>query len=209
MVYIVSILLFLSSCNNDLDITSSDSFEENDTTVVRILYVGNSLTYTNNLPEIVADIAASDSVKIRYYDLSNPNYSIEDHLNEGLVQKEIQSGKYDFVIAQQGPSALYESQLILIRDAKKLASLCSATVKTKFALMTVWPTAERLGDLDDVIYSYKNAADSSHAILCPAGLAWKIGWQMDETLPFYGRDNFHPSFTGSVLAALTVYGALF
>lgn len=208
MAYILSMILLLSSCTHQSDINTYSTDEETDTTSIRILYVGNSLTYTNNLPGIVSDIAGRDSIKIRYYDLSNPDYSIEDHLNEGKVHMEIQSGKYDIVIAQQGPSALYESQRILIRDAQKLALLCSATGKTKFALMTVWPAGERSFDLDEVIASYNNAADSSNAILCPAGVAWKLAWQMDETLPLYGKDNFHPSFTGSVLAALTVYGAV-
>ena len=45
-------------------------------------------------------------------------------------------------------------------------------------------------------------------VSCGIGLAWKYAWQADAQLPLYDSDGFHPSVTGSVLAALTIYGAL-
>lgn len=72
----------------------------------------------------------------------------------------------------------------------------------------VWPSSSRSFDLDNVIYSYTQAAQKTESLLCPAGLAWKYAWQMDASLPLYGSDSFHPSLSGSVLATLTIYGAL-
>lgn len=174
---------------------------------IRILFVGNSLTYVNDLPAIVKELAGQDKKTIVYKSFLLPDYAIEDHLNEGKVQKEIESGSYDFVVAQQGPSAMPESQVMLLNAAKKLAELCT-TNKTKLALYMVWPMKARSFDLVNVIQSYSNAAKETGALLCPAGLGWKHAWQEDADLPLYSADNFHPSVTGSVLAALTVYGVL-
>jgi hypothetical protein len=174
---------------------------------LKILYVGNSLTYTNDLPALVAEIATRDGQKIAHKSMTLPDYAFEDHLNDGKVQPEIKRGGYDFVIGQQGPSALPSSQVVLLRDAAVLADLCKQA-KSRFALYMVWPSSARAFDLDNVIASYTNAATQTGALLCPAGLGWKKAWEADAALPLYSADGFHPSLTGSVLAALTVYGAV-
>ncbi len=171
---------------------------------LRILFVGNSLTYTNDLPALLKEIAAQDGINLTYKSFLFPNYALEDHLNNGDVQTEIKTGNYDVVVAQQGPSALPESQALLLRDAKVLADLCKKSGHTQLALYMVWPSVSRSFDLDNVIYSYTQAAQKTKSLLCPAGLAWKNA----ADLPLYSADNFHPSLTGSILAALTIYGVL-
>ena len=174
---------------------------------IRILFVGNSLTYVNNLPELIKEIASQDGTALSYTSFLYPDYSLEDHWNEGKVKTEIEKGGYDFVVAQQGPSALPESQVLLLDYTKRFAELCNKN-KTKLALYMVWPSKARSFDLDNVIISYTNAAEKTASLLCPAGLGWKYAWQTDSSLPLYSADNFHPSLAGSVLAALTVYGVL-
>lgn len=174
---------------------------------IRILFVGNSLTYVNDLPALIAELAGQDKTTIIYNSFLFPDYSLEDHWKEGKVQAEIEKGGYDFVVAQQGPSALPESQVLLLDYTKRFAELCNKN-NSKLALYMVWPSGERSFDLDNVIKSYTNAAEKTSSLLCPAGLAWKYAWQADSTLPLYTSDDFHPSVTGSVLAALTIYAVL-
>lgn len=175
---------------------------------IRILFVGNSLTYVNDLPALLKEIAIKDSNVINYHSILLPNYSLEDHWNDGNAQKEIEKGVYDFAVLQQGPSALPQSQLELLLSAKKFAAVCAAN-NCKMVLYMVWPSKERLFDLDNVVQSYKNAAKETGAILCPAGFAWKYAWQSNEKIALYGEDNFHPSVKGSILAALVIYAELF
>ncbi|WP_428657974.1 SGNH/GDSL hydrolase family protein [Runella sp.] len=197
---LLPLFILFGSCSNATEVTSKKS-------ALRILFVGNSLTYTNDLPQLVQEIGKYDSVSIEYSTLSFPNYSLEDHWNEGKVQKEIETGHYDFVVAQQGPSALPESQVLLLEYARRLAEICRKN-NTPMALYMVWPSSSRSFDLDNVIYSYTQAATQTQSLLCPAGLAWKYAWESTPGLPLYGNDNFHPSMTGSLLAAFTVYGTL-
>jgi hypothetical protein len=172
-----------------------------------ILFVGNSLTYTNDLPKVVRQIAALDSQNLSYTSLCFPNYSFEDHLQDGELQKQIKSNRYQFIVGQQGPSALPESQIILLRDTRVITDLLIDT-KTKLALYTVWPSRARFFDLDQVIYSYSQASKEYKAISCPAGLAWKNAWAIKPEFPFYSADQFHPSPLGTFVAALTIYAAL-
>ncbi|RDB05432.1 SGNH/GDSL hydrolase family protein [Runella aurantiaca] len=197
---LVLLFTFFGGCTNATEITTKKS-------TLKILFVGNSLTYTNDLPQLVQEMGKHDSVSIEYTTFLFPNYSLEDHWNEGKVQKEIETGRYDFVVAQQGPSALPESQVLLLEYARRLAEVCQKN-NASMAIYMVWPSSTRFLDLDNVIYSYTQAAKQTQSLLCPAGLAWKYAWQSTPSLPLYGNDNFHPSMTGSLLAAFTVYGTL-
>jgi hypothetical protein len=72
----------------------------------------------------------------------------------------------------------------------------------------VWPEKERFEAFPDVSLSYRLAAQDVGGILLPAGDAWLAAWQIDPSLSLYGPDGFHPTVTGSYLAALTIYGGL-
>lgn len=174
---------------------------------IRVLFVGNSLTYINDIPALVKELGKADSILVEYKTIAKPDYGLDDHLNEGVVQKEINKGKYDYVVVQQGPSALPESQAVLISSVQKYKTLCDRA-KTKLALYMVWPSRSRIFDLDNVIYSYSNAGKKNNAIICAAGLAWKKTWAVDPGITLYGSDGFHPELAGSLLAALVIYGTL-
>jgi hypothetical protein len=174
----------------------------------KILFVGNSLTYFNDLPGLVKNIALQNNYPVEANSLSKPNYSLEDHWKEGYVTREINKGHYDFVIVQQGPSALKTSRDNLIEYSLLFAKACKDG-GSKLAFYMVWPSAERSFDFERVIASYTLAADTTNSILCPAGSAWLKVWELNKGFPLYSGDGFHPSEQGSLLAAIVVYGALF
>ncbi|HZY78626.1 MAG TPA: hypothetical protein VFE50_03830 [Cyclobacteriaceae bacterium] len=174
---------------------------------INILFVGNSLTYENDLPSIVEEIGKMDGVRIGVTSLTVGGFSLDDHWEKGTIQATLAKDHYDLLIAQQGPSALPESQELLRESSIRIANECRAH-DTVFGLYMVWPALERDFDRDNSIASYTNAADAAGALLCPAGLAWKLAWRSDRSIPFYGPDNFHPSYHGSFMAAMVIYAAI-
>jgi hypothetical protein len=174
---------------------------------ITVLFVGNSLTYANNLPELVKTIATCDHTLLDFKMLALPNYALVDHLNDGQVISEIQSKKYDFVVVQQGPSSQAEGRSMLINDGLKFARLCAEN-NSQLAFYTVWPSKARSFDFQGVLESYRKAAETSNSILCPAGNAWLQVWKSYPEFKLYSEDNFHPSYSGSLLAALVIYGSL-
>ena len=152
-------------------------------------------------------IASSDSVEMTYRTLCFPNYALIDHWNDGQAQKEIQSGKYNFVVVQQGPSSQAEGRTYLLEWGIKFDSLCDKH-RSKLVSYMVWPAKERSQDFQGVLNSYKQLADSAKAIFAPAGQAWQVLWESDPEFKLYGPDNFHPSYRGSLLAALVIYGSV-
>ena len=179
-----------------------------DAVPLRVLFVGNSLTATNDLPGRVAGLAAAGGKRLEYGEITFGGFNLEDHWNQGDARAALASGRWDVVIMQQGPSALPESQIDLRRWAIRFADE-ARRAGTRPALLTVWPESYRRPALSDVIVSYRNAAESARAELFPAGEAWHAAWACDARMPLYGRDGFHPSALGTYVAALVVYGRLF
>jgi hypothetical protein len=175
---------------------------------LRVLFVGNSLTATNDLPAKVGALATATGRKLEYQAITFGGFNLEDHWNQGDARAALATRRWDVVVMQQGPSALPESQLDLRRWATRWADEARA-VGTRPALMTVWPESYRRSALREVIGSYRRAAQAARTELLPAGSAWQLTWDCDRRVPLYGADGFHPSVLGTQTAALVVYGRLF
>jgi hypothetical protein len=175
---------------------------------LRVLFVGNSLTATNDLPAVVAEIARQAGRRLEYRTIAPGGYALEDHWNQGDARVALASAPWDVLVMQQGPSALPESQANLREWATRFAAEARAR-GVRPALLTVWPESYRRSALPDVIASYRRAAAAARAELLPGGLGWRLAWRCDSRLPLYGADGFHPSRLGTYTAALTVYGRLF
>jgi hypothetical protein len=175
---------------------------------LRVLFVGNSLTETNDLPAVVAGLARSHGRALEYRTITFGGYALEDHWSQGDARAALATRSWDVVVMQQGPSALPESQVNLRAWAIQWADE-AAKFGTRTALLTVWPESYRRGALVDVIASYRRAAQAAGAELLPAGDAWRLAWRCEPRLPLYGPDGFHPGTLGTYAAALVVYGRLF
>lgn len=170
----------------------------------RILFIGNSLTYQNDLPGMVCTLARAAGRPAVCESIAKPDVSLEDHWHAGEARKAIATGRWDIVVLQQGPSALPESRRLLIDYTKRFdAEIKKAGART--ALYMVWPSRSRRGDAEGVSQSYRAAAKAVAATLLPVGDAWREAWAIDRNLPLYAADNFHPSESGTYLAALVAY----
>ena len=174
---------------------------------IRLLFIGNSLTAANDLPSLVTAIGRAVGVRIECTTIAKPNFSLEDHWNDGEAGRTIARGGWTFVVLQQGPSALPESRVLLEDYVARFDRLVRAAGGTT-AVYMVWPSRDRAQDFPGVSRSYASAAARVGARLFAAGDAWREAWRRDPALPLYGPDGFHPSPLGSTLAALVIVEAL-
>lgn len=174
-----------------------------------VLFIGNSLTYSNDMPDIVAAISlgAGDDPPMRVGMVAFPNYSLEDHWNRGDALDAIEAGGWDVVVLQQGPSTLPASREHLVEWAGRFAERIRAA-GARPALFSVWPTDGSEAGFDATLASYGAAAEAVDGALIPAGEAWRAAWARDSGLTLTIIDGFHPSLLGSVIAAYSIWHAL-
>jgi hypothetical protein len=170
-----------------------------------VLFVGNSLTYTNDLPATLAAIAASAGDTIRVAAEAGPNLALIDHLTGGSSARErIAQGGWEYVVLQQGPTPAGICRDSLVLWTKLFNSQIRA-VGAKPAVLMVWPIIGVGPPFDDVRTSFQMATEAVDGTFLPAGEAWRAALRADASLPVYGGDGFHPSPVGTFLVALEIY----
>lgn len=173
---------------------------------LRVLFIGNSLTFFNDLPGMVeALLVEAGHHDLVVASLAFPNYGLQDHWARTETHSRIAEG-WDVVVLQQGPSAT-EGRPSLIEYSEMFDEEIRAAGGIP-ALYMVWPAEARFGDFPGVSDSYATAADRVGGLLFPAGEAWLDAWDADPDAPLYGPDRFHPSPLGTYAAALVIYEQL-
>lgn len=173
----------------------------------RVLFIGNSLTYMNDLPIVVqgiADAAKGDSLIIDM--VAGPDMALIDHWNAGGAKSVIQSQPWDFVVLQQGPSSTAINRDSLRLTAKLFEPSITAA-GAKAVLFSAWPTIDRRQDFARAAESYRLAAQDVGGLYAPVASAWVEAWARDPNLQLYS-DGLHASTTGTYLAALVIYSRI-
>lgn len=171
----------------------------------RVLFIGNSLTYFNDLPGTVAGLASSVKQTIEVSSVARPNFALIDHVEgRSNAVEVIQGADWDYVVLQQGPSSLDLSRDTLVLATHLLDPYIRAA-GGRSALLMVWPESARFEFFADVRASYQLAAQEVDGRFLPAGEAWLGAWALDPQLQLYGPDGYHPSELGTYLAALVVF----
>ena len=172
----------------------------------RVLFIGNSYLYTQDIPGIVqalADSAHGDKLAVET--VAGPDLALIDHWNEGTARQEIAKGGWEWVVLQQGPSSVE-----LNRDTLRLATRLFADAMAGHAipaLFSAWPSEARREDFPRAIESYTLAAGDVHGLLLPVAASWLAAWAQSPTLELYA-DGLHPSSEGAYLASLVIYARL-
>jgi hypothetical protein len=175
----------------------------------KVLFIGSSLVDAHDLPRTVAQLAISAGLPACYCtSVAYQDYELDDHYAGGNALLALESEDWDFVVLQQGPSALPESRARLLQGASDFAEII-AQRGAQTILYMPWPAQDRQFDFPAVIESYRTVADAVGALLAPAGEAWLLAWGRDATLQLYGPNGYYPSEMGSYLAALVIFQRIY
>ncbi|NIN13420.1 MAG: hypothetical protein GTN62_11295 [Gemmatimonadales bacterium] len=164
---------------------------------LRVLFVGNSATYTNELPGMVQDMGSADSLQIETVDVSMGGVDLDYHWNIGSARDSLGNGRWNVVVLQGGWGETFEEYAVIWANAIRAA-------EARPALYMFCASPAYLAQFDDLSLSYRTAAKEARAELYAAGEACLAAWSIDPDLPLFAPDG-HPSVMGSYLAALTIY----
>ncbi len=187
----------------------------------KILFVGNSHTYTNDLPGMFFEMAQAGGHGVDVYGLTEGSYTLqlfsdpEDELGEILTDA-LQSEPWDFVVLQENTNAAvaFNAKKDMYPYARKLDEMIKAAGGQTAFLMT-WAPEEGAGAFSremvqgQLAAGYRTIAEELDALLIPGGEVFAKALEQDEELQLWGEDGQHPSVEGTYLAACTAYALLF
>jgi hypothetical protein len=171
---------------------------------IRVLFIGNSLTYYNNLPGTLIDLAQTSGDTIRAAMVAFPDFALVDHLRQGTAEQTIRATTWNFVVLQQGPSSVQVNRDSLI-TLTQLFDVPIRQAGARPALFSVWPQVSNAATFPRAIESYQLAATAVNGVYMPVGAAWQQALAEDASLRLYDPDGLHPSPLGTYLAALVMY----
>lgn len=200
-------------------------FAQDDT--LRVLFVGNSHTYVNDLPTLFLNLAQSGDHPV-IKDMSAPGgYTFQQHTANNTTLSKINQGIWDYVVLQeqsQYPVIEYYRDSSMYPSARFLDSLIRQNNQhTAFYMTWGWrdggihningytsPEFRNYYHMQDSVTSaYSRISDELNALLLPAGNAWKIAKTIDSSLALWLPDGYHPSLIGSYLTACVFYAKFF
>ncbi len=176
---------------------------------IRILFIGNSFTFYNDLPRMVAQLAAAGGQRSLHYENETPGgYTLEKHWQDRRAVSRIQSGHWDFVVLQDQSEAPLLRRDAMIEYGKNFdAEIKKQRAKT--ILYETWALQNKPEQQTAISNAYEGLSRHLKARLAPVGSAWQTALRSDPKLILHDMDHKHPNATGTYLGACVFYATIF
>lgn len=194
----------------------------------KVLFIGNSYIYSNNIPELLKQLALSKGDTL-VYDQNVPGaYTFQQHSTDATTLNKIKSQQWDIVILQEqsqrpafNPSQVASDTYPYARKLDSLVRANNPCTETMFYM--TWgrkngdasncgfypPICTYAGMQQRLRESYMQMTDDNNAVVTPVGVAWKVVRDSLPAIDLYISDESHPSQHGSYLVACVFYASIF
>lgn len=219
---------------------SFDAFEKMPSTLARpkrnsprILFVGNSLTFTNDLPQMVEQLCRKSGINARVEQVTKGAHTLNrfafaasgrpiDKQMRQQLMSQLKKKKWDYVVLQgQRHEAVTD-----VSDMRKAVAALEPLIKKAGAQMVLYETwAPEKGHFDyngsskiaanpneyqsKIASTYYSLAEKHKCALSPAGIAFARAQVIYPDIELFNSDKLHPSAAGTYLSACTMYATLF
>lgn len=173
---------------------------------VRILFIGNSHTYYNDMPEMVARKFLEHGYDCDVTMIAHGGWFLEQHVKEPDVKFNILYGHYDYVVLQEhahpfGPEEKF------FHAVETLNQWIREAGSTPVIYMT-WSKKEEEQAQEHMTNVHKAVAKEIHALLAPVGENWWNYLHSHPELEMYDGDGAHASRHGSEFAATYIWDVI-
>jgi hypothetical protein len=209
------LILVLCSCS-----LSTKCGGTQDASCSRVLFIGNSYTFVNDLPNTFAKLARSGGHKVEVGMSAQGGWTLKDHLQSPETLSLLNSARWNFVVLQeqsQIPSVQQFRNQEMVPAARQLVQKIKDIGATPVFFIS-W--AHRNGWAENGMTTYESMqsqitagyleiARELNAPVASVGLAWSIAVKEHPELSLWQEDGSHPTGTGTYLAACVFYAVIF
>jgi hypothetical protein len=192
---------------------------------LRVLFVGNSYTYYNDLPMVVSRIGdaaarAGRGPAVEGASVTVGGATMRNHWDTGDAPRRIMNESWDAVVLQ-GQSVEPALNFTEFRTYGARFGMLANTQRARPVYFATWPRRA-----DDAVYAqswsggtpeafngrlhtaYGQVAAQVMGAVAPVGNVWMAALAARPSVTLYDADGSHPSPAGSWLAACVIYRAL-
>lgn len=179
-------------------------------TPIRVLYVGNSYTQVNQLPQLVGALATASGDGASYVCDTHlvDGATLEQHYNDGQALAMIRGGDYDLVVLQEQSMRPLLAPDLMTRYARLFADEIKNQGGIPVFFLT-WARQANPASQGGITNAYLYTARQTNGEVAPVGMAWQASLAANPQWTLHQADGGHPNATGSYLAACVFYGHIF
>ena len=199
----------------------------------RVLFVGNSYTGVNKLPEVFLEVVKSSGRSAPIVKSSTPGgRTLKQHLAIVGSMKLVDEGDWDVVVLQgqsQEPAIAETDETVRKEFQESAAELCrrvrAKSPKAKIFFYETWArhpdywtmpgkkgpdVGANPKEMQERLRKwYGVVAKDNGATFVPCGDAWELNYASAAPVRLHARDNSHPEFVGTYLNALIFFGKIY
>ncbi|WP_080058398.1 SGNH/GDSL hydrolase family protein [Spirosoma aerolatum] len=169
---------------------------------VRVLFIGNSYTYGNDLPELLAQLMAGKGIKFGYASVTVGGATLQKQWEDGKAKAAIYSKPWDFVVLQEQSVRPFTNRDAFFQYARLLDAEIKKT-KAKTLFYVTWAAKATPDEQPKLTEAYQTIGKELGALVAPVGEAWKLA--LRDSIALHGPDGRHPNLAGSYLAGCILY----
>lgn len=231
------LFMIVSACHNQMIQLPEEQPEKNEQSPVlpgtpapsydtKILFVGNSLTFFNDMPDMVQQMANNAGKDVLVDEATVAGIALRHLVNNEMVIEKINSQAWNYVVLQSDDITAFPDMYDIEIDVLNTFAdyILSNNSSSEIIYKMVWGlrngvTVEELNG-EIVYYSYEEYMDKIYdgtlyvanqvgLAISPVGWTWKKVRQEHPDIELFGSDNAHPSYNGSYLTAAVHYASIF
>ncbi len=190
--------------------TEANSFQATEQQTIRVLFIGNSYTYVNDLPWLTQELAesAKETRTLETEMVVVGGASLKSHWRHGEALKLLKAKRWDYVVLQEQSTLPITNP----KEMYKYASLFDAEIKrvnSQTVFYLTWARQNQPETQQILTNSYMRIARELKAKVAPVGIAWQKIQEANLKLNLYSSDKSHPSPIGSYVAACVFYSTFY
>ncbi len=174
---------------------------------MRILFIGNSYTNTNDLPRLLTGLLAVKAIDLETRRVTPGGCTLEKHWKGDAARKAISEGPWDYVVIQEQSQMPVFNPPVTLKYAALLADMVRKTGAEPVFYMT-WARKNKPAMQEGLTRTYMKAGLASKAMVAPVGIAWQEALKKNPKLALHAKDGSHPTQKGTYLAACTIFATI-
>lgn len=187
---------------------------------LRVLFIGNSYTYVNELPSMIRHLAAAGGNPLRFEGVQEcpGGCNFKRHWESGKPVELLKGSHFDWMVLQDQSQAPSFSRAQLEAETYPYATrlhTAATNAGTRTIFFLTW--GHKNGDPENVagdsydamqarlVAGYEGIAGPLGVPVAPVGLAWQNVAKTQPSISLWQADGSHPSTAGTYLAACVFY----
>jgi hypothetical protein len=171
---------------------------------IEVLFIGNSLTYYNEMPWMVGQLAAARGVRVHAAFEGRSGATLKQQWEHGRARTRIHEQRWDWVVLQDQSTA----PVIQPDELREYAAHFAAEVRASGAkplLFLTWAHAGQPSAQAALTRAYRQTGAALRVPVAPVGIVWD---RLRTRMQLFDGSGVHPNVTGTYLAACVFFAVI-